>query len=199
MDLLTVDELEQATGVPVRTTRYYVTRGLLPAPERRGRVAYYGADHVARLELVRALQDHGFTLQAIERFLASLPDDITVEDLAMQRAMITSWTSDPEAPHRVRQRAREAGLSDETARATREIIERHMKALADDLSELYEADLTEPWRRRRHTPEEAEQLEKRLPMIRELTLEAIVLAFQQAVNDVIGRALAPRDEDPPGA
>lgn len=195
MDLLTVDDLERATGVPVRTTRYYVTRGLLPAPSRRGRVAYYGEDHVARLELVRALQDHGFTLQAIERFLAALPADITVEDLAMQRAMITSWTSDPDSPQRVLQRAKEAGLSRETTRATRTIIERHMKALADDLSELYADDLMAPWRKRHHTPEEAEDLEKRLPLIRELTLEAIVLAFQQAVNDVISRALTPGDSE----
>lgn len=193
MELLTVDELERVTGVPVRTARYYVTRGLLPAPVRRGRVAYYGADHVARLELVRALQDHGFTLQAIERFLAALPDDITVEDLAMQRAMITSWPNDPDAPARVLQRAKDAGLSRETTRATREIIERHMTALAEELAELYADDLA-PWRKRHLTPEEAAEREKRLPQLRELTLEAIALAFNQAVNDGISRSLTPSAE-----
>ena len=61
---LTVDELAATTGLTVRNTRYYASLGLLPPPVRRGRVAYYGSRHVARLELVRALQDHGFTLSA---------------------------------------------------------------------------------------------------------------------------------------
>jgi len=67
---VTVDELAARVGLTVRTTRYYAGLGLLPPPVRRGRIAWYGAEHVARLELIRALQDHGFTLAAIERYLA---------------------------------------------------------------------------------------------------------------------------------
>lgn len=93
--LLTIDELSAAVGLTVRTTRYYASLGLIPPPVRRGRVAYYDDTHRARLELVRALQDHGFTLQAIEGFLGSLPAEATVEDLALQRAMLTSWTPKP--------------------------------------------------------------------------------------------------------
>ena len=92
-ELLTVDELAAATGMTVRTTRYYAGLGLLPPPTRRGRMAYYSAQHRARLELIRALQDHGFTLAAIEKYLARLPSDASGEDLAVQRAMLTSWTS----------------------------------------------------------------------------------------------------------
>jgi DNA-binding transcriptional MerR regulator len=92
-ELLTVDELAAATGMTVRTTRYYAGLGLLPPPTRRGRMAYYSAEHRARLELIRALQDHGFTLAAIEKYLARLPADASVEDLAVQRAMLTSWKS----------------------------------------------------------------------------------------------------------
>ncbi|MGN6252828.1 MAG: MerR family transcriptional regulator [Marmoricola sp.] len=92
--LLTVDELAAVTGMTVRTTRYYAGLGLLPPPERRGRMAYYGPAHRARLELIRALQDHGFTLAAIEKYLARLPEDASVEDLAVQRAMMTSWTAE---------------------------------------------------------------------------------------------------------
>ena len=69
---LTVDKLAATTGLTVRNTRYYASLGLLPPPVRRGRVAYYGPRHLARLELVRALQDHGFTLSAIERYLANV-------------------------------------------------------------------------------------------------------------------------------
>jgi DNA-binding transcriptional MerR regulator len=90
-DLLTVDELAAATGVTVRNARYYAGLGLLPPPVRRGRVAYYGPRHVARLELVRALQDHGFTLAAIERYLASLSATSTPAELSVQRALLTAW------------------------------------------------------------------------------------------------------------
>lgn len=91
--LLTVDELATAAGLTVRNTRYYAGLGLLPPPVRRGRLAYYHRMHLAHLELVRALQDHGFTLQAIERVVSRLPEDATTEDLALQRAMLTSWTT----------------------------------------------------------------------------------------------------------
>lgn len=107
-ELLTVDELAVATGMTVRTTRYYAGLGLLPPPERRGRMAYYGAGHRARLELIRALQDHGFTLAAIEKYLKRVPLDASAEDLAVQRAMLTSWTTNkPEklSRHQVEARA----------------------------------------------------------------------------------------------
>src|ERR1700712_1638423 len=95
-ELLTVDELAAVTGMTVRTTRYYAGLGLLPPPARRGRMAYYSAAHRARLDLIRALQDHGFTLSAIEKYLARLPIDASVEDLAIQRVMLTSWKAGPE-------------------------------------------------------------------------------------------------------
>ena len=50
-DLLTIDELAVATGMTVRTTRYYASLGLLPPPTRRGRLAYYSREHRARLEV----------------------------------------------------------------------------------------------------------------------------------------------------
>ncbi len=90
-ELYTVDELAAATGMTVRTTRYYAGLGLLPPPSRRGRMAYYTQAHRGRLELIRALQDHGFTLSAIEKCLARVPAEASVEDLAIQRVMLTSW------------------------------------------------------------------------------------------------------------
>ncbi len=91
--LATIDELSAEVGLTVRTTRYYASLGLIPPPIRQGRVAFYDDRHRSRLELVRALQDHGFTLQAIERFLGEVPADATAEELALQRAMLTSWTA----------------------------------------------------------------------------------------------------------
>ncbi|HEY0773604.1 MAG TPA: MerR family transcriptional regulator [Nocardioidaceae bacterium] len=107
--LLTIDELALAGGMTVRTTRYYASLGLLPPPIRRGRLAYYSDVHLARLELVRALQDHGFTLAAIEKYIKRIPEDASVEDLAMQRAMLTSWTPGPREELTRRQLEKRAG------------------------------------------------------------------------------------------
>jgi DNA-binding transcriptional MerR regulator len=108
-ELLTIDELAVTTGMTVRTTRYYASLGLLPPPVRRGRMAYYGREHLARLELVRALQEHGFTLAAIERYLAGVPMTATAEELAVQRALLTAWKPGQWEPVAVDDLARRAG------------------------------------------------------------------------------------------
>lgn len=114
-DLYTVDELAGVTGMTVRTTRYYAGLGLLPPPTRRGRMAYYTPAHRARLELIRALQEHGFTLSAIEKYLARVPLDASIEDLALQRALLTSWGAGPRESVTRDELERRAGrpLSDE--------------------------------------------------------------------------------------
>src|SRR5690554_6571855 len=70
--LLTLDEFTERVGLSVRTVRFYTTRGLIPPPIRRGRSGYYTDLHVARIELVLELQSHGFTLSAIERYVAGI-------------------------------------------------------------------------------------------------------------------------------
>ncbi|MGW1677690.1 MerR family transcriptional regulator [Saccharopolyspora sp. NPDC002376] len=91
---LTIDELAARAGVTVRTVRFYSSRGLLPPPRLRGRLGLYGGDHLARLDLIRELQTLGFTLSAIERHLARLPEDASPDELALQRALIAPWTDD---------------------------------------------------------------------------------------------------------
>lgn len=68
---LTIDELARETGMTVRNLRAHQSRGLLPAPEVRGRTGYYGTEHVARVELIRELQAEGFNLEAIRKLLES--------------------------------------------------------------------------------------------------------------------------------
>jgi DNA-binding transcriptional MerR regulator len=64
-----VEALAAAAGVRVDTVRFYQTRGLLPKPKRRGRVAIYEAAHLERLRRIRELLEQGFTLAQIERVL----------------------------------------------------------------------------------------------------------------------------------
>ncbi|NLT05490.1 MAG: MerR family transcriptional regulator [Solirubrobacterales bacterium] len=65
----TIDELGRVTGMTVRTIRAHQARGLLPPPEVRDRVGYYGPEHVARLRLIQELQGEGFNLRGIKRLL----------------------------------------------------------------------------------------------------------------------------------
>jgi DNA-binding transcriptional MerR regulator len=92
--LLTLDELTERVGMSVRNIRFYTTKGLVPPPIRRGRSGYYTADHVARLQLVQELQGHGFTLAAIERYVAGIPAGASPEDIALHRAMLAPWMAD---------------------------------------------------------------------------------------------------------
>lgn len=230
---MTVDELSAAAGLTVRTTRYYASLGLIPPPERRGRMAWYGDAHLARLEMIRALQGHGFTLQAIEGYLASMPADARMEDLAVQRAMLTSWTLSGPVDLTRRQleqhvgrkfedselelaeeigmlrrsetargarfspvhgfdvtvRLLDLGLPVEGVRSANAAIERHMGALAGELTTILREDVLAPMRREHLSTAEAEQLEQNLSTLRQLTLEAIVSAFQRSANDVIAESL----------
>jgi DNA-binding transcriptional MerR regulator len=91
---MTVDELAARTGMTVRTLRFYASEGLLPAPHRRGRIAYYDARHRMRLDLVRTLQTHGYTLSAIQRVLARIPEDAQPAEYAVQSAVLAPWLAE---------------------------------------------------------------------------------------------------------
>ncbi len=66
-----LDELAERAGVSPRTVRYYVQRGLLPAPEFRGPDTAYGDEHLTRLKAIRALQEKHLPLDAIQEMLDS--------------------------------------------------------------------------------------------------------------------------------
>ncbi|CAN5493842.1 MerR family transcriptional regulator [soil metagenome] len=66
---LTIDRLARKTGMTARNIRAHQSRGLLPPPEVRGRVGYYGPEHVARLQLIKEMQSDGFNLEAISNLL----------------------------------------------------------------------------------------------------------------------------------
>jgi DNA-binding transcriptional MerR regulator len=68
-DEFTIDDLARLVDLPVRTIREYHTLRLLPPPQKRGRVGYYGAAHVQRLDLVARLQRRGYSLAGIKDLL----------------------------------------------------------------------------------------------------------------------------------
>jgi DNA-binding transcriptional MerR regulator len=66
---LTIDDLAREVGLSVRNLRSHQARGLLPPPEVRKRVGYYGPEHVARVRLIQELQAEGMKLEGIKRLL----------------------------------------------------------------------------------------------------------------------------------
>lgn len=133
-ELLTLDELTARVGMSVRNIRFYTTKGLVPPPIRRGRSGYYSPDHVSRLELVQELQAHGFTLSAIEKYVARIPTDATPQDIALHRTMLAPWQAD---------------LPVEMSRA--ELDARSGRTLSDeDLTTLAALGIVSPTRRGRY-------------------------------------------------
>ena len=66
---LTIGELARAAGMTVRNVRNHQARGLIGPPALVARTGYYGAEHLERLKLIRAMQAEGFNLEAIRCLL----------------------------------------------------------------------------------------------------------------------------------
>lgn len=232
--LLTVDQLAGRTGVSVRTIRFYAGKGLLPPPMLRGRVGLYGPDHLARLELVAELSGLGFTLAAIEGYLARLPDSVGAETLILQRALLAPWVPEPLEEITLDELHGRAGrvLSDDemvslealgtierlddmvilrgaatltttlalldlgyppdTLRRSHELITRHTSALADDLMELFQEEVLQPYRDRGRPVSERARLREMFVRIKPLTVQGVMTAFGRAVNRNIRERFAER-------
>jgi DNA-binding transcriptional MerR regulator len=64
-----IEELARDAGTTVRNIRSYRDRGLVPPPRRDGRVALYDETHLARLRLIAALLERGYTLANIAELI----------------------------------------------------------------------------------------------------------------------------------
>ena len=91
---LSVQELAERSGASVRTIRYYQSEGLLPAPERHGRQARYGAGHLERLEVIGALQARGLRLTAIADLLHDAGDADLTGWLDLGQSLVRPWSED---------------------------------------------------------------------------------------------------------
>lgn len=111
---LTIDELARRIGMTVRNIRAHQSRGLLPAPEVRGRTGYYGPEHVARLELIQELQADGFNLDLIRRLLDGAGGS-SKEVLRLKHALARPFGSDEQPrPVNLLELAEEWGTTDLT-------------------------------------------------------------------------------------
>ncbi len=67
-----ISELARKANVSVRTIRFYIAEGLLPAPQPRGRFSIYDEDALLRLQVIRYLKDAFLPLREIRDRLAGL-------------------------------------------------------------------------------------------------------------------------------
>jgi DNA-binding transcriptional MerR regulator len=92
----TIDELSAASSVPSRTIRFYQSSGVLPKPNKRGRIAYYGPHHLERLELIGKMQDRGLRMRAIKELVGQIESGEVVlqEWLGLEEQLSSAWIDD---------------------------------------------------------------------------------------------------------
>jgi len=66
---LSLQQLCERADVPGRTVRFYIQKGLLPAPLGEKRGAYYTEAHLGELLRIRQWQETGLSLDAIADLL----------------------------------------------------------------------------------------------------------------------------------
>jgi len=176
--LLTLDELADRVGISVRNIRFYTTKRLVPPPLRRGRSGYYTADHVARLELVRELQDHGFTLSAIKGYVDRIPEDATPSDIALHLSLLAPMTGDSEVDVHVGLVG--IGVPASAAEAVAEVYARHGQQVADELSEIVR---THVWPAVRDAGGSIENLRELVHRLKPLTIAGLVSAYELAMDE----------------
>src|SRR5947207_13438996 len=93
----TLSELAAETGLPERTIRYYIARGVMAGPLRNGRGAVYTKEHLGRLQAVRELQGKGLTLAEIARMAETGPVR------APEPQLWRSYRTAPDGPVQVRE------------------------------------------------------------------------------------------------
>jgi DNA-binding transcriptional MerR regulator len=92
-----IDELARAGSSTVRNVRAYQDRGLLPPPERRGRVGIYTQEHLARLRLINRLLERGYTLANISELVAAWQQGRELHQvLGLESELTRPWSD--EAP-----------------------------------------------------------------------------------------------------
>lgn len=176
--LLTLDELTERVGLSVRNVRFYTSRGLVPPPLRRGRSGYYGPDHVARLELVQALQGFGYTLAAIEQYVARIPADAGPGEIALHLSLLAPVTGEREVD--VEEGLAGLGVPPEAAAAVGRVYAEHGREVAAELSAIVREHVWPQFRARGGT---AEELREILHRLKPLTIAGLVAAYERAMDE----------------
>ncbi|KIF68783.1 MerR family transcriptional regulator [Streptomyces sp. AcH 505] len=142
--LYSIGELARRTGLTVTAIRFYSDRGIVPAAERSpAGYRLYGADAVARLDLVRTLRELGLDLPTVGRVLAgelTLPEAAAAQaealtarigTLRLRRAVLTAVARRGSTPEEMDLMHKLAKLSEDERRA---LIADFLDAVFGDLA-----------------------------------------------------------------
>ena len=95
---MTIEQLAGKAGTATTTVRMYQSKGLLPPPQRRGRIGYYGQGHLARLRLIAQLQEQGFSLASIKQLTDAWESGRGLDDiLGLETQVAAIWAPEPAA------------------------------------------------------------------------------------------------------
>ena len=90
-----IDELAARAETTVRNVRAYQDRGLIPPPQRRGRVGLYSDEHLARLRLIGELLDRGYSLANIGELIVAWEQGQDIgELLGFEAALAAPWSDE---------------------------------------------------------------------------------------------------------
>lgn len=194
---LTIDELAHRTGMTVRNIRAHQSRGLLPPPAVRGRTGYYGAEHVARIELIQEMQGQGFNLEAIRRLVDAAPG-AGAEPLRFLQAITEPYTHEKPEVLTAAELAERWGTSD--PKVLRRAVKMGMlRPLGDDAYEDMSPRLTSAGgelARLGVPPDAALDLAARVRKHADGVAQAYVELFLQRVWKPFEEAGAPEDRWP---
>ena len=99
MQLLTIGELSDRSGIAASALRYYETEGLLHSTRSSGNQRRYHRDALRRVGFVRVAQEVGLSLAEIKEALSSLPDERTPNEKDWAQ-LSASWQ--PRIDHQIR-------------------------------------------------------------------------------------------------
>ena len=131
-----IDELARASGMSVRTVRYYVQRGLLPAAAFRGKDTAYDHGHLVRLRAIRRLQEAFFPLDAIAVELDGRTAH-EIEAIADGRVALVSPVDDDTSTNTRTSTSTSTAASTTTSREARHEDDRGRAEIARQASRLY--------------------------------------------------------------
>ncbi len=91
-----IDDLARAAGTTTRNVRGYQDRGLLPRPAKRGRIAIYSDNHLARLTLINDLLKRGYNARHIADFIKGMQrGDGLAKVLGVEEILSEPWSRAP--------------------------------------------------------------------------------------------------------
>lgn len=74
-----IETLSKLTGLPRRTIRYYVQRGLLDPPQGGGRGAYYTEEHLEQTKKIQRWAEQGMPLIHIKAMLQGIERPVHID------------------------------------------------------------------------------------------------------------------------